>query len=50
LAILKASFQTDTGFGIVSLNNGKPALNVVYGKISVKNFNVSGKTVKGAVS
>lgn len=46
----KSFIATDTGFGIVSLNNGKPALNVLYGKIAVKSFNVSGKTIKGKVA
>jgi uncharacterized protein (DUF608 family) len=46
----KSFISTGTGFGVISLNNGKPALNILYGKIPVKSFNVSGKVVKGIVS
>jgi uncharacterized protein (DUF608 family) len=38
--------STDKGFGTVSLKNGKPRLNVVYGTIPVKEVVVSGKKVK----
>jgi hypothetical protein len=34
--------STEKGFGTVSLTNGKPSLNVMYGVIEVKNFNISG--------
>lgn len=36
--------STETGFGTVSLKNGKPSLNTVYGKIEVDKVTVSGKT------
>ena len=35
---------TETGFGTVTLKAGKPAVNVVYGKIDVEKINLSGKT------
>jgi hypothetical protein len=38
--------STDKGFGTVSLKNGKPSLNVVYGSIPVKEVLVSGKKAK----
>ena len=37
--------STDTGFGNVSLKDGRPALNVSYGKIEVKKVYVSGKEI-----
>ncbi|HVS92831.1 MAG TPA: GH116 family glycosyl hydrolase [Mucilaginibacter sp.] len=37
--------STDTGFGNVSLKDGRPSLNVVYGKIDVKKAYISGKEV-----
>ncbi len=38
--------STETGFGTVSLKKGKPALNIVYGKLPVKKALVSGKEVQ----
>jgi len=38
--------STDKGFGTVSLKNGKPSLNVVYGSIPVKEVLVAGKKAK----
>jgi hypothetical protein len=38
--------STATGFGTVSLKAGKPALNIVYGKIPINKILVSGKEVK----
>jgi len=38
--------STATGFGNVSLKNGKPEVNVEYGEIDVKNIFVSGEKVK----
>lgn len=35
--------STATGFGTVTLKNGKTSLNVVYGKIEPKNINIAGK-------
>ena len=35
--------STDTGFGNVSLKDGRPALHVSYGQIDVKKVYVSGK-------
>ena len=35
--------STDKGFGTVSLRNGKPSVEVVFGNIDVKNYIVSGK-------
>ncbi|MDR6941011.1 GH116 family glycosyl hydrolase [Mucilaginibacter pocheonensis] len=46
----RSFLSTNTGFGIVSLRDGKPLLNVVYGKIPVKSFSISGKKVKGNVA
>ncbi|MEH6308981.1 GH116 family glycosyl hydrolase [Olivibacter sp. CPCC 100613] len=37
---------TDGGFGLVSLKNGKPALDVVYGAIPTKEILLSGKKLK----
>ncbi|MBE7175459.1 MAG: hypothetical protein INR69_03600 [Mucilaginibacter polytrichastri] len=37
--------STNTGFGTVSLKNGKPVLNVVYGTIKPEKILVSGKAV-----
>lgn len=37
--------STETGFGTVSLKKGKPALNIVYGKLPIKKVLVSGKEV-----
>jgi uncharacterized protein (DUF608 family) len=38
--------STATGFGTVTLKRGKVSLNVVYGAIPAKEFNVSGKTIQ----
>jgi len=38
--------STETGFGTVSLRNGKPAVDVVFGTIPIKKTVVSGKAVK----
>jgi hypothetical protein len=35
--------STETGFGTVTLSNGKPSLKVVHGTIAAENANVSGK-------
>lgn len=37
--------STESGFGTVSLTNGKAALNVMYGAIDVKNIHISEKKV-----
>jgi len=42
----KSFVGTAEGFGTIELKNGQPFLNVVYGKISLKGFNVSGKIIK----
>ena len=39
----RSFLSTDTGFGTVSLANGKPGLEVIYGKIPVEKVMVSGK-------
>lgn len=39
----RSFISTDTGFGTLEWKNGKPSLNVVYGNIEVKHYNVSGK-------
>ena len=41
----KSFISTDTGFGTIEWKAGKPVLNVVYGNIDVKRYNVSGKIV-----
>lgn len=41
----KSFISTDTGFGTIEWKVGKPVLNVVYGNIDVKRYNVSGKIV-----
>ena len=41
----KSFISTDTGFGTIEWKAGKPVLNVVYGNIEVKCYNVSGKIV-----
>lgn len=41
----KSFISTDTGFGTIEWKQGKPVLNVVYGNIDVKRYNVSGKIV-----
>ena len=41
----KSFISTDTGFGTIEWKAGKPMLNVVYGNIDVKRYNVSGKIV-----
>lgn len=38
--------STATGFGTVTYKNGKPAVNVAYGTINVKKYNVNGKDLK----
>ena len=45
LVISKVSSVLDTGFGTIEWKAGKPVLNVVYGNIDVKRYNVSGKIV-----
>jgi hypothetical protein len=35
--------STETGFGTVSLKQGKPAVKIVYGNISIEKTLVSGK-------
>jgi len=42
--------STATGYGTVSLKNGKPALQVAYGTIKLKKVMVAGKTVKFALT
>ena len=41
----KKNNKTKTGFGTIEWKAGKPVLNVVYGNIDVKRYNVSGKIV-----
>lgn len=41
----KSFISTDTGFGTIEWKAGKPVLNVVYGNIDVKRYNVLGKIV-----
>ena len=41
----KSFISTDTGFGTIEWKAGKPVLNVVYGSIDVKRYNVAGKIV-----
>lgn len=41
----KSFISTDTGFGTIEWKAGKPVLNVVYGNIDAKRYNVSGKIV-----
>ncbi|HRI79386.1 MAG TPA: GH116 family glycosyl hydrolase, partial [Cyclobacteriaceae bacterium] len=38
--------STQTGFGTVSLQSGKPSVNIVYGQLDITKFIVSGKEVK----
>ncbi|MEZ2334656.1 GH116 family glycosyl hydrolase [Mucilaginibacter sp. RCC_168] len=48
----KSFISANTGFGVISLKNGQPSLSVLYGKIPVKSFNVSGQygvSTKGRV-
>lgn len=42
----KSFISTDTGFGTIEWKAGKPVLNVVYGSIDVKRYNVAGKIIK----
>lgn len=42
----KSFISTATGFGTIELKEGKPSLHVVYGKIDVQEYNISGKKVK----
>jgi hypothetical protein len=37
--------STEKGFGTVTLTDGKPSVNVMYGVIDVKKFNVSGSSI-----
>lgn len=39
----KSFISTDTGFGTIEWKQGKPVLNVVYGNIDVKRYNIAGK-------
>ena len=39
----KSFISTDTGFGTIEWKAGKPVLNVVYGNIDVKRYNVFGQ-------
>lgn len=41
----RSFISTETGFGTIEWKHGKPSLNVVYGIIDVKHYNVSGKTM-----
>ena len=38
--------STRTGFGNISLKDGKPAINIVYGHIEITMFSISGKIIK----
>lgn len=38
--------STETGFGTITLKGGRPSLNVAYGNIDVKKFNIAGKEMK----
>ncbi|MDO5420878.1 MAG: GH116 family glycosyl hydrolase [Bacteroides sp.] len=42
----KSFISTNTGFGTIEWKQGKPSLEVVYGTIDVKQYNVSGKLIK----
>lgn len=42
----KSFISTDTGFGTIEWKDGKPSLDVVYGTIDVKQYNVAGKMLK----
>ena len=42
----KSFISTDTGFGTIEWKAGKPVLNVVYGSIDVKRYQVSGKMME----
>lgn len=42
----KSFISTATGFGTIELKEGKPLLHIVYGKIDVREYNISGKKVK----
>lgn len=39
----KSFISTDTGFGTIEWKHGKPTLNIVYGTIDVKHYNISGR-------
>ena len=41
----KSFISTDTGFGTIEWKHGKPSLEVVYGTIDVKRYNISGKII-----
>lgn len=41
----KSFISTDTGFGTIEWKHGKPSLEVVYGTINVKRYNISGKII-----
>ena len=41
----RSFLSTETGFGTVNLENGKPAIRVISGKIAVEKCNLSGKIV-----
>ena len=41
----KSFISTNTGFGTVELKNGKPSVNVAYGKIDIEHYNISGKVI-----
>ncbi|PXX25490.1 GH116 family glycosyl hydrolase [Arenibacter sp. ARW7G5Y1] len=38
--------STRTGFGNISLKDGEPAINIVYGHIEITRFSISGKIIK----
>ena len=42
----RSFLSTDSGFGVVGLQDGKPFVDVRHGTIDVKNYVVSGKKVK----
>lgn len=42
----KCSISTNTGFGTVELKDGKPSINIAYGTIDIKHYNVSGKRIE----
>ena len=42
----KCFISTNTGFGTVELKDGKPSINIAYGTIDIKHYNVSGKRIE----